>query len=114
MLDFSINALGRIAGIAAFACGLAAWLVLAAGFSYCYFFLPDSLPNPKSIMTPRTAGLLTVTAAAALLSCAGLSLSLLALIIGQNRAWAWMALGTAAAFWIVSGAIIYFHRRPIQ
>ncbi len=113
MFDFSVNAIGRGIGAGAFACGVATWIVLAIGLSYCNFFLPDVLPNPKAIMTVRTAGQLTVTTASALLSCAGLSLSLFAFFIGQNTVWAWTALGASAAFWVIFGVIMYLYHHPV-
>jgi hypothetical protein len=113
MFDFYFNAIGRVIGAGAFACGLATWIVLAIGLSYCRFFLPDALPNPKAIMTVRTAGQLTVTTASAIVSGAGLSLSFLAFFIGQTTVWAWMALGMSAAFWVISGLIMYLYHHPL-
>jgi hypothetical protein len=63
MLNFNADAIGRVISAGAFVCGLATWIVFAIGLSYCRFVLPDVLPNPKSIMTVRTAGQLTVTTA---------------------------------------------------
>ncbi len=112
IFDFNVNAIGRVIDAGAFACGLATWIVLAIGLSYCQFFLPDVLPSPKAIMTMRTAGQLTVATASAIVSCAGLSLSFLAFFIGQNTIWAWMALGTSAAFWGIFGVIMYLYHHP--
>lgn len=113
MFDFNVNAIGRVIGAGALACGLATWIVLAIGLCYCHFFLPDVLPHPNAIMTARTAGQLTVTTASAFVSGAGLSLSFLAFFIGQNTVWAWMALGTSAAFWVIYGVIMFLYRHPL-
>ncbi len=113
MFDFNVNALGRVIGAGALACGLAAWAVLAIGLSYCHFFVPDVLPNPKAIMSLRTARQLIVTTVAACLSFTGLSLSLFAFLIGQSTVWAWMALGTSGAFWVIFGMMMYFYRHPM-
>jgi hypothetical protein len=110
MLDLSVNAIGRVIGAVAFACGLATWIVLA-NWSCLSSLSP---PGCDSQLQGRYDGAqFTVTAASAILSCAGLMLSMLALFSGQNTVFAWSALGTSAAFWVIFGVTIHLHRHPL-
>ncbi len=106
MFDFNISAFGRIISAGALICGLATWAILATGLCYCHFFVPDVMPNPKAVLSVRTARQLVITLAGACLSLTGLSLSLFALLIGQRTVWTWTALGTNAAFWVIFGVIM--------
>jgi hypothetical protein len=99
LLELALPASSRFIDAAAALCAAANWIVPL-------LMLAHSAYRPPRTSLGSVGVTISIFAAAACLSVAGLSFALLTLFFVRGGDWAWLALATIAAFWVMCVALL--------